>query len=108
VTQPRITSITYRRLATFGHYENEAVEATAKVGPDDDPTERLEALKGWVDTQLGCRQEYRAAKDDVERAKQELASIEQLVERAQGRWDAAKAFLSKHGINPDTFDDIPF
>ena len=44
----QITTVTYTRLRALPKYENERLEMTAEVGPDDDPRIVYERLRGLV------------------------------------------------------------
>jgi hypothetical protein len=44
--------VEYRRLKTFGNYENETIGAVVEVPRGQDPDAILSALKEWVDARL--------------------------------------------------------
>lgn len=52
ISNPKITTITYRRIKNLGNYENEQLEATTIVSSGS-ANDELYKLKLWVNTQLG-------------------------------------------------------
>lgn len=91
----RISSVTYRRLVSFGRYENEAVEVAAEVPEGGDPNEVLASLKDWVDDKLAIFERERRVIEDARRA------------RLHEEWKAAQAEQARHVglLGPG---DLPF
>lgn len=108
----KIISVEYRRLRTFGNYENETIGATAYVGLDESPDETLESLKSWVESKHSDRDEAEEIRNrekilwgdlgnEIRDREHELASL-------KARRDNAVALLQKHGVNTKELEEIPF
>jgi antirestriction protein len=107
-----IERVEYRRLKTFGRYENETIGATAIVEPGHTAEWTLETLRGWVHSRLeesvsvtdkieDLRYEHMKIKDEIRKETERLAE-------AKSRFEAAAAFLEKHGVSTDFGEDMPF
>ena len=111
----QIVTVEYRRLRTYGDYQNETVGATAQVQIDAGETadEAIYALRTWVDEQLGSREEQRQLQDRVADLRWKAEDYERKIKRADEKWSAIIAFLGNLGIErpaeiPDTLDGITF
>lgn len=111
----QIVTVEYRRLRTFGEYQNETVGAVAQVQVDAGETaeEAIYALRTWVDEQLGSREEQRQLQERVADLRWKAEDYERKIKRADERWSAIIAFMEKLGIErpaeiPDTLDGLPF
>lgn len=110
---PSITTIEYRRLRSFGSYENEALGATAVVGADG-PEATLEHLKAWVNEKLelavDSREERSELWSQIRDARSDLGEINEKLDAAKARFERAKEFLAKHGVHADFSyaEDMPF
>jgi len=51
----RITQVTIERVVNLGNYENTRFAATAPVDAGDDPAAVADALRAFVETQLGLK-----------------------------------------------------
>lgn len=98
---PRITSVTYRRLRSFGSYENEAVEATCHVPEGADPEEALHATQLWVADQLGLGGERDKLKTEVGRLEVQKINLAGDVLHLEQRYRKACEFLRANKIDPD-------
>lgn len=47
-----VTTITYKRLRSYGDYSNASLEATASVADGETPEQAIEALRALVETAL--------------------------------------------------------
>jgi len=106
----RITQVEYRELVTTGNYSNITIGATAAVEAGDAPTGVLLQLKEWVRVQLAAKAAEREQVVDAEtrlwEVQRQLADTERDLKVAADKWEAAKAFLDKHGIRLD--EPLPF
>lgn len=105
-TGPRITSVSYRRLRSFGSYENEAVEVTAEVRAGENPEKVYGQLVLWVADRLGVSAELRDQWAERDKVAAEKANLERDVARLRDKYEKAKEFLEKCKIDPN--DEIPF
>lgn len=94
----KITSVEYRRLRSFGEYENETVGAVAEVTPGVPAETVLEELKGWVEENFGERASARDAQSRLHRAEIRLHEINGLLSEAEKRWAAAQKILAAAGV----------
>jgi hypothetical protein len=92
--------VTYRRLKSFGNYENEAVELSVPVLPGQTRDEAFAGAMRWVGERVNAEGE--AAMDgldaDIDAKRRELAEIDAQLKRAREHLDRAK----------NSLDDIPF
>lgn len=106
----RITQVEYRELVSTDNYSNVCVGAVADVSDYAHPEVGLEALKAWVRKQLGtekaAQQELGATHSELWQLRQELAQVNRGLDAAKARWEAAKAFLAKHGV--ELREELPF
>lgn len=101
-----ITEVRYRRLHTFGNYENEAVEMAARVWPGDDPDDVLAALKGQVEAKLREAGVVAQKHEEIFDLDRQIADQRNTLRQATERAEKAKAFLKEHGI--ELYADVPF
>lgn len=113
----KIRSVEYRRLRTFGEYENETVGAVAEVPDDELPEVTLERLKDWVDNNLGERQNARDSASRVQRLEIRAREVAALLRESEKRWAAAQKILAAAGVevpkdygagDDDELKDLPF
>ena len=104
----QITTVTYRRLKSFGNYEHEAVEATATIQYGESEEEVLTRLREWVTARLAVAEHAAETRHDVRQLAHEKHSLEQSVAALQERWEKAKTFLALHGVSTAIYDDLPF
>lgn len=102
----KIQTIEYRRLKTGPGYTNETVGATAILEPDDIPVEVLNALRGWVNLQLGIREDIDALAQRTSDARWELERVNREIEQAKERWAKVFDFMERHNLTVP--DEIPF
>lgn len=112
----KIVTVEYRRLRSFGEYENETVGAVAEVG-NEEPSDVLEALKLWVEQNFGERASARDAQSRLHRAEVRLNEVNGLLSEAERRWAAAQKILAAAGVDvprdygirdDDDLDRLPF
>jgi hypothetical protein len=95
----KIVTVEYRRLRSFGEYENETVGAVAEVPPTGVTASMvLESLKQWVDEQFGERANARDAASRLQRAEIRLREVNGLVQESEKRWAAAQKILAAAGV----------
>ena len=110
----KIVTVEYRRLRTFGNYENESVGVVAHVEQDETPEAALNAARAWVDATLCDAQERSGLSDRVSYLRLEAANLERRLERANEKWTALMTFMrDRLGIEhpndlPDTLEELPF
>lgn len=102
-----IQTVTYRKLRSFGHYENETVGATASVGDAEKPEEALAELSLWVNERLGTAAQVSASRNDLANVKYEIGQRTVELEQLQKRIQAMVDFLKAHGVPTDTWA-LPF
>lgn len=108
-----IVTVEYRRLRTFGGYQNETVGASAEVMPDESPDTALANLREWVDERLGNSEERSELQSAIAELRWKKENLERQFETAGRRWEALMAFLETLGIQrpdgiPDTLEELPF
>jgi hypothetical protein len=103
---PDVLSVEYRRLRSFGSFENETIGGTARVPPGEDPAKTLEALRSWVEKRFGEILQVQDLRSQVWALTAEKESLERAVEEARRRWESAKGFLGRHGVQVE--DPVPF
>jgi hypothetical protein len=98
----RIVTVGYRRLKNLGNYENEACEATADVGSDDDPNEVLAHIREWVSSQLGEVVQFERRVRNLEerqyQANRDLVTARQALMSIRQRWEGIVPILDAHGV----------
>lgn len=108
----KIVTVEYRRLRTFGSYQNETVGAVAEVGAED-PADVLETLKLWVNERLGDDVEGANLREAINEMTWRKDALERDITRVEKRWAAIVEFLKQLGIEkpsyiPDDLKDLPF
>lgn len=110
----KITSVEYRRLRTFGEYENETVGIVAEVDLGESPDDAMSAVRAYVDEQLQDREDGRGTLDRVRRAESRLREVGNLLQESEKRWIAAQKILAAAGVEvpkdygDDGLVDLPF
>lgn len=105
----QITSVTYRRLKSFGSYEHEALEASARVEPGESPERALQALQDWVCERIDAKVQSADLMERHWRLETQVNALETRLERARERWVSAKALLERHGVELEPeLDDVPW
>lgn len=94
----KVTSVEYRRLHTFGEYENETAGVVIAIEDHDDPRVVMEAARAWVDAQLEGRKDARDMQSRVQRAEIRLREVSGLLSEAEKRWAAAQKILAAAGV----------
>jgi hypothetical protein len=105
---PRIVQVEYRRLVTFGRYENETIGCVAEVPSGGSAGDVLDGLKVWVGQRLNCNDEVRSEKYEVERLRHEQGQIQEEIDACKAQWEKARSFLEKHGVSLPEDDPMPF
>lgn len=109
----KFVQVEYRRLRTYGDYQNETVGAVVEIEAGQSAEATLVELRVWVDDQLGDNEEQRHLADRVSDLRMEAGHLERRIERANEKWAAIVAFMEKLGIErpadiPDTLEELPF
>ena len=103
----RITAVSYRRLRTFGNYQNETVGAEAALEEEDTPDAVLDGLKAWVHSRLEMIDVREDMREDLYRLESEKHALERDIHDLNTRREAAKMLLEAHGGRVEEFD-VPF
>lgn len=113
----KVTSVEYRRLHTFGEYENETVGIVATVEEGEDADSALYTARAWVDSQLQGREDGRDIQSRVQRAEIRLREVNGLLHESEKRWAAAQKILAAAGVDvprdygagdDDELKELPF
>lgn len=109
----KIVQVEYRRLRTYGDYQNETIGAMPPLASDETPEGALKSLREWVDMSMGDQEERRHLEERNSDLRFEAANMERRIEGARERWAAIMAFMEKLGIErpadiPDTLEGLPF
>ena len=104
----KINTVGYRRLKNLGNYENEAIEATALVEDWEDPAQTLDALRNWVEDQLGIRETVSSLHDQCNDLRHELEQLNSQIAAAGQKWQKIEEFLARLGVKVTDVCDIPF
>mgnify|MGYP000850389850 FL=1 len=94
----KIVQVEYRRLRTFGSYENETVGCTALVDDGEVADAVFESVRLWVDNRLGDDQERRDLDRRVTELRWQERDLKARIERMQAKWSEIMAFLDRFGI----------
>ena len=94
----KIVQVEYRRLRTFGWYENETVGCTALVEDGEVADAVFESVRLWVDNRLGDDQERRDLDRRVTELRWQERDLKARIERMQAKWSEIMAFLDRFGI----------
>lgn len=94
----KIVAVEYRRLHSFGNYENETVGATAQVEDGRTPEDALSYLRTWVAMRLSDSGEISTLKGEINELRWKKDDLERRIARMQGKWDEIMAFLARFGI----------
>jgi hypothetical protein len=103
-----ITSVSYSRLVNLGNYENEKVQASARVADGQDPDVVLGGLKTWVSERVTDVQGTSRLDNRVWDLRGELGDLERRISEARQKWNAVKPVLAAHGIDLPDFEELPF
>lgn len=104
-----ITSVSYSRLASLGNYENEKVQANARVAEGEDPAAVLQSLKQWVDERVANEARDRGLERDLYDLQGRLQDYEHRVREAKSKWEACERFLAAHGVDVAPWgSELPF
>lgn len=104
----KITAVSYRRLKNLGNYENEAIEATALVEDWEDSVQTLDALRSWVEDQLGIRETVSSLYDQRNDLRHKLEQLNSQIAAAEQKWQKIEEFLARLGVKLTDLSDIPF
>ena len=109
----KIVTVEYRRLRTFGGYQNETVGAVAEIEAGGDADSTLADLRAWVDAQLGDEGDRRNLTEAINELRWRKDQMERDIVRVEDRWKAIIAFMEKLGIErpdeiPDDLAGLPF
>ena len=112
----KITQVEYRRLRSFGQYENETVGIVAEVGAGESETDVLASCREWVAEQLGDRESARSLAFETHRQEVRLREVNGLLAESEKRWKAAQKILAAAGVevpkdwgaDDDDLERLPF
>lgn len=109
----QIVTVEYRRLRTFGSYQNETVGAVVEVTPGVPPESVLEELKTWVNERLGDDVERANLREAINELEWRHGNLVAQIADAEKRWAAIQEFLKQIGIErpahiPGTLEELPF
>lgn len=100
-----IDRVVYSHLVNLGNYENERVEAEAKVIDGLTPEQVVEQLKNFVHAHTHSREKYDQWCSRYWQQKNELEKLEMKVREAQDMWAKASTFLVAQGLKRT--EDLP-
>jgi hypothetical protein len=107
----KIVQVEYRRLKSFGNYENEMVGAVADLEEGQTPEQALEEVQSWVAARLQLEIDDDGMRRKVWQSERRLAELNGLIKSAGERFEYAKKILAAHGIDVPTdhhaFEDDP-
>ena len=107
-----IDSVHYSRKVSDGNYGNLELGMHAQVSEDEDASLAAANLRAFVDHLLAehnnAATRWEEMQEDIERFERKRATKEHDFERMKKKWEHAKAFLEHHGLDTESFDDVPF
>ena len=92
-----ITKITYSALFDRGNYQNERIELTRQVEPDDIIEEVFEDLKLLVHDLAGKKDLYY----ENQKLERDYNNILKKIDQAKTQWEQAAEFLTAQGLRHD-------
>lgn len=95
----RIKFVHYSALLNLGNYSNEKIGFTAEFQEGDDVDSIVESLRQKVKETGGLNADEFYSKQN--KARRQLADLEQKIKQATQKWDATAEFLRTQGIKPD-------
>lgn len=112
----RITRVEYRRLRSFGTYENETVGVAAEVGADETPEAALGQAREWVAAQLAAAEDVDGIEELLTDLKAKKSRLEADVRNGERKYERLRDLLARHGVELPAItagwyerdDDIPF
>lgn len=103
----RITSITYRRLFSFGEFQNETIGCDILLDGTNDPAVALDEARRWAEEQHAIFQEQRGTRAVIEDLAQRQRELEYGTRRMKEQAEEYKrraiqcaAFLIHSGLHP--------
>ena len=108
-----IQTVEYRRLRSFGQYENETVGAVAKVSTGETPEAALSALREWVAGQLALACDVEEIEGLLTDLRAKKRHLEQAIAGGERKYAALRDILAAHNIElperPESSAyDLPF
>lgn len=112
-TAMHIQTVEYRRLRSFGSFENETVGAVAMVADGETPEEALSALREWVAGQLALACDVEEIESLLTDLRAKRGYLERSIADGERKYAALRDILAVHGIElperPQSPDyDLPF
>ena len=109
----QIQTVEYRRLRSFGQFENETVGAVARVGTGETPEDALSALREWVAGQLALAEDTGEIEELLTDLRAKKGSLERSLADGLRKYAALRGVLAAHGIDlperpQSPYDDLPF
>jgi len=105
----KVNKISYKRLTSFGNFQNRELGAEATLEEGDDILKCVGELKEFVES--NNKEEYinTEMKYEIEEEQRNLNRIANEYLEYERKVDKMKEFLRFHGVEvKDSFDDVPF
>ena len=101
----KITKISYRKLVSFGNFENEAIEAESVVMQNQSPEEVLQELRGFVWSELShdedMRNEKRSLETEIRYLKGKAEDLRNDTEDLERTFEENRDMMERFGIHWD-------
>lgn len=107
----RITQVEYKRLHSFGNFENETIGAVAEVPEGEDAADVLIHLQEWVKAELSVREQTGDLRTDIHVLQQRKGDLEGQIRALEAQYDRIVGFLQRLNIPLPVgwnSDDLPF
>lgn len=104
----KITSVSVRRLFSFGQYENMSIGYTADIIDGEDPSEVREALTAKIEAEYAARSNQRSMRAEAATIENyDLPRLRDERDDLQRKIEKMTAFLEAHGVNVNDYE-LPF
>lgn len=104
-----ITSVGYSKLVNLGNYENERVNANARVDDGQDADAVLASLKAWVEQRVTDREAEYQRQRDLDNEHYRIEGLKRQGDELMNKAAACRRFLEAHGVKvTDWPDELPF
>lgn len=98
--------VSYARLVNLGNYENERIELTDDVHPDETPDQAYARVRAWVFEQIKLSDDLAQAQAQLNGIADQVRGTELKLNRVVQRWEFAvlkytqlRDTLALHGVN---------
>lgn len=95
----KIKTVHYSALLNLGNYSNEKIGFTAEKQEDETVDDIIESLREKV-KQVGGKNADQFYRKQIE-AREQLADLEDKINKATEKWNATAEFLRAQGIKPE-------